>query len=129
MAVHLNHTIVASHNKKESAEFLCHILGLSAPVPLAHFMTVELDNGVFLDFDDADTIRPQHYAFLVTDDAFDEIFSKVQAAHIPYFADPGHRHPHELNTRDSGRAFYFKDPSGHNLEVLTRPYRSGMNRS
>jgi hypothetical protein len=23
---------------------------------------------------------------------------------------------------DHGRGFYFEDPSGHNMEVLTRPY-------
>lgn len=128
MAVQLNHTIAASHNKKESAEFLCHILGLSDPVPFAHFMTVELDNGVSLDFDDAETVRPQHYAFLVTEDAFDGIFSRIADAQIPYFADPGHQHGGEINTRDSGRGFYFRDPSGHNLEVLTRSYGSGTRR-
>ena len=26
---------------------------------------------------------------------------------------------------DGGRGFYFEDPSGHYLEVLTRPYGSG----
>jgi catechol 2,3-dioxygenase-like lactoylglutathione lyase family enzyme len=125
VAVELNHTIVASRNKRESAEFLAHILGLGAPKPFAHFVTVELANGVSLDFDDADDPRPQHYAFLVGDEEFDAIFDRVQSMGVPYYADPGHRRAGEINTRDRGRGFYFNDQNGHSLEVLTRPYGSG----
>lgn len=125
MAVQLNHTIVASRDKTASAQFLSRVLGLADPVPFAHFMTVELANGVSLDYDDAVDIRPQHYAFLVDDADFDPIFARVQVENVPYFADPGHRRPGHINTRDGGRGFYFSDPNGHNLEVLTRPYGSG----
>jgi hypothetical protein len=30
----------------------------------------------------------------------------------------------ENRINNHGRGFYFDDPSGHNLEVLTRPYGS-----
>jgi catechol 2,3-dioxygenase-like lactoylglutathione lyase family enzyme len=125
MMVQLNHTIVASRDKKTSAEFLSRILGLGPPVPFAHFMTVMLDNGVSLDFDEAEEVVPQHYAFLVSDDAFDPIVERIKQEHIPFWADPGHRRPNEINTRDQGRGFYFLDPNGHNMEILTRPYGSG----
>jgi catechol 2,3-dioxygenase-like lactoylglutathione lyase family enzyme len=125
MPVQLNHTIVPSRDKRKSAAFLVQVLGLPEPVPFAHFMTVELANGVSLDYDDAEVVRSQHYAFLVTEDEFDGIFERVRALGIPYWADPGHRRPGEINTRDRGRGFYFSDPDGHNLEVLTRPYGSG----
>lgn len=125
MAVELNHTIVASRDKQASAEFLAHVLGLGTPKPFAHFVTVELSNGVSLDFDDADSPWPQHYAFLVGDEDFDGILDRVQSMGVTYYADPGHRREGEINTRDQGRGFYFSDPSGHNLEVLTRPYGSG----
>ena len=125
MPVELNHTIVASRDKEAAARFVAHILGLPEPGHFAHFVTVETANGVSLDFDDAEVVRPQHYAFLVGDDEFDAIFSRVKEADIPYWADPGHRRPGEINTRDGGRGYYFNDLSGHNLEVLTRPYGSG----
>ncbi|MGA3149746.1 MAG: VOC family protein, partial [Acidimicrobiales bacterium] len=32
----------------------------------------------------------------------------------------GHRQENRINNH--GRGFYFEDPSGHNLEVLTRAY-------
>jgi hypothetical protein len=30
----------------------------------------------------------------------------------------------ELHNNDGGRGFYFDDPDGHLLEVITRPYGS-----
>jgi catechol 2,3-dioxygenase-like lactoylglutathione lyase family enzyme len=124
VSVELNHTIVASRDKKAGAAFLARILGLDPPVPFAHFVTVALSNGVTLDYDDADEVRPQHYAFLVGDAEFDPIFARVKAEGVEYFADPGRRRPGEINTRDDGRGFYFLDPDGHHLEVLTRAYGS-----
>ena len=120
MAVELNHTIVAATDKRRSAEFLCRVLGLPPPVPAAHFMVVELANGVSLDYDDARRVESQHYAFLVTDDDFGPILERVEAEGVAHFADPGHHQP-GVSSRGGGRGFYFPDPDGHNLEVMTRP--------
>jgi|BarGraNGADG00212_1021973.scaffolds.fasta_scaffold68891_1 catechol 2,3-dioxygenase-like lactoylglutathione lyase family enzyme len=124
MAVRLNHTIVKSRDKATSAEFLARILGLGPPIPFGHFMTVEVANGVSLDYDDTAEVSPQHYAFLVDDEDFDPIFGRVKAEGIEFYADPAHRRAGTCNTRDGGRGFYFNDPDGHNLEVLTRRYGS-----
>jgi len=122
MAVQLNHTIVPSRNKKEAAEFLAEILGLDAPTPFGHFMCVETANGVSLDYDDRDSFEPGHYAFLITEEEFDAVLARVEARGLRYWADPGHHQEDVIN--DNGRGFYFEDPSGHNMEVLTRPYGS-----
>ncbi|MGH3905440.1 MAG: VOC family protein [Pseudonocardiaceae bacterium] len=127
MAVELNHTIVLARNKKAAATFLTGILGLPAPTPWGPFEGVQLTNGVALDYLDTDgDIPPQHYAFLVSEAEFDEIFDRLQALNLTYYADPHHRQPGEINTRDGGRGCYFDDPDGHNLEILTRPYGSGQ---
>ncbi len=121
MAVQLNHTIVAAHDKRASATFLAEILGLEAPTPFGPFVCVETANGVSLDYMDyAGRIESNHYAFLVTEEEFDDIFARVTERGLTYWADPGHTREHVIN--DHGRGFYFEDPSGHNLEVLTRPY-------
>jgi catechol 2,3-dioxygenase-like lactoylglutathione lyase family enzyme len=122
MAVQLNHTIVRSRDKRESATFLSEMLGVAAPVPFGPFLVVEVDNGVSLDFDE---IVPQHYAFLVSEDEFDQIFGRIQAAGLDYFADPAGRMKGEINRHDGGRGVYWADPSGHWLEIITRPYGSG----
>ncbi|GGN81723.1 hypothetical protein GCM10011579_068630 [Streptomyces albiflavescens] len=126
MSVELNHTIVAAHDKKASARFLADILGLQVSPPYGPFIPVPIPNGVTLDYmDTTGTITPQHYAFLVSEEDFDEIFARIRAAGLTYWADPAHRRVNEINTNDGGRGTYFDDPDGHNLEILTRPYGSG----
>ncbi len=126
MPAQLNHTIVAAHDRRESAEFLSEVMGLPAPTPFGPFLVVEAANGVSLDFMETDEdITSQHYAFLVSEDEFDEIFGRIQSRDLPYWADPGRRRPGEINHNDGGRGVYFPDPSGHFLEIITRPYGSG----
>ncbi len=126
MAVQLNHTIVYVRDKRESAAFLADILGLEQPTPFGPFLVVQVDNDVSLDFMDAGgPVHPQHYAFLVSEPDFDQIFGRIRARGLPYWADPGLRRPGEINTNDGGRGVYWEEPSGHFLEIITRPYGSG----
>ena len=123
MAIQLNHTIVRVRDKRESATFLAELLGLDTPTPFGPFLVVQLDNDVSLDFaDDHGEVNPEHYAFLVPEEKFDEIFTRIKERHLPYWADPGKRRPGEYNTNDGGRGVYWEDPSGHFLEIITRPY-------
>lgn len=124
--VQLNHTIVHVRDQRESAEFLCEMLGLEPPTPFGPFLVVEVSNQVSLDFMNADgDFQPQHYAFLVSEEEWDEIFGRIRDRRLPYWADPFKRHPGEYNTNDGGRGVYWEDPSGHFLEIITRPYGSG----
>ena len=126
MAVRLNHTIVAAHNNETSATFLAEILGLPAPSRIGPFAVVRVGDDTSLDYIDADgEIASQHYAFLVDEIEFDEIFARLQERHLPYWADPFRDEPDRINTWDDGRGVYFDDPNGHLLEIITRPYGSG----
>jgi catechol 2,3-dioxygenase-like lactoylglutathione lyase family enzyme len=126
MGAELNHTIVRVRDKHESAQFLAEILGLGNPRPFGPFLTVETGNSVSLDFaDDHGPVSPQHYAFLVSESDFDQVFGRIRDRRLPYWADPGKRRPGEINTNDGGRGVYWEDPSGHFLEIITRPYGSG----
>ena len=89
MSVQFNHTIVRVRDKQESATFLAEILGLPAPTPFGPFLVVQVDNDVSLDFaDDHGPANPQHYAFLVSESGFDEIFGRIRERGLPYWADP-----------------------------------------
>ncbi|MGW3473309.1 VOC family protein [Saccharopolyspora sp. NPDC000995] len=126
MAVQLNHTIVATTDKIANARFAADLLGLPDPEPFGPFMCAQTSNDVTLDYlETEEEITPQHYAFLVSEGEFDEIFARIQARELPYWADPGHHDAGQINTRDGGRGVYFDDPDGHALEILTRPYGSG----
>jgi catechol 2,3-dioxygenase-like lactoylglutathione lyase family enzyme len=126
MAIELNHTIVHARDPQASAAFLAEILGRPAPVRFGPFFGVELDTGVTLDFIGTDdVVLVEHYAFLVSEEEFDRIFARITARALPYWADPSHRQPGQINRNDGGRGVYWNDPDGHYLEIITRPYGSG----
>ena len=123
MAIQLNHTIVPARDAEGSARFLAEILGRDAPVRFGPFWQVSLDNGVTLDFQHSDEAMPiEHYAFLVSEAEFDAIFERIQARGLMYWADPRHQQALQINHHDGGRGLYWNDPSGHYLEIITRPY-------
>jgi catechol 2,3-dioxygenase-like lactoylglutathione lyase family enzyme len=131
MAIRLNHTIVAARDRDASAVFLTEILGLPAPSLLGPFAVVQVGD-TSLDYMDvrehsgANTqIEPQHYAFLVAEIEFDEIFARIRERRLAYWADPGRRERGHINSWDDGRGLYFEDLNGHLLEIITRPYGSG----
>jgi extradiol dioxygenase family protein len=122
MAVRLNHTIVAARDRHESAGFLADVLGLAPPQTYGPFDVVHLDNDVSLDFMDEEQVHQRHYAFLVGEAEFDAIFDRIRARGLTFWADPFEQQPGEINTHDGGRGLYWQDPSGHKLEIITRPY-------
>jgi extradiol dioxygenase family protein len=97
-------------------------------VQFGHFVVVQVDNGVSLDFADVgtdDPVVPQHYAFLISEEEFDGVYTRVMARGLTIWPNPWQANEGQINHNDGGRGFYFLDPSGHFLEVLTRPYGSG----
>ncbi len=123
MSVQLNHTIVHATDREATAAFLTEVLGLPEPSSYGPFLVVEVANGVSLDvMADPSAIAAQHYAFLVGEDEFDAILDRIQSRGLPYWADPHHRVPDEINSNDGGRGVYWDDPNGHSLEIITRPY-------
>ena len=126
MSVQLNHTIVACRDQRRSATFLTEILGLPPATRFGHFLVVQADNGVSLDFSEtSEEIKAQHYAFLVGEEEFDASFGRIKERAVAYWADPGQTRREEINTRDSKQNLYFENPDDHLLEILTRPYGSG----
>ena len=126
MSVELNHTVVHVRSKEESAQFFAEILALPAPDDFGPFLVVACANGVSLDFMSTDKpIEQTHYAFLVSETEFDEIWGRIKARGLPFWGDPWKNMEGEINRRDGGRGLYFEEPSGHYLEILTRPYGSG----
>lgn len=122
MPASLNHTIVHCRDQETSARHVTEILGLEAPSTFGPFRVVELANGVSLDFLEEGPVEPQHYAFLVDEEEFDQIHGRITERQIPFWADPGRTRAQQINTNDGGRGLYWLDPDGHVLEILTVPY-------
>lgn len=120
MAITLNHTIVPARNKEASAEFFARIFGVPYEgIIFGHFAVVRVNDTLTLDFADRESVESHHYAFHVSDEEFDGIFARVKDAGITYGSEPGKWDDMQLNHRRGGRGFYFRDPNGHSLELLT----------
>ena len=126
MAIDFNHTIIAARDSRLSAIFLAEMLGLPAPkhgarskwsrptmAPTWTYLTRKA------------RFAPQHYAFLVGESEFDEVFGRIRQRSLSYWADPAQKKPGQINDHDNGRGVYFEDPNGHLLEIITKPYGSG----
>src|SRR5262245_743102 len=124
MAIHLDHTIVPAKDKIASAAFFAEIFGLTFKP--GHFAQVQIDEHLTFDFADEPGFDPRsghghHYAFHVSDEEFEAIFERVKAKGLPYGSGPFNHSNGQIYTRRGGRGFYFEDPNGHLLEVMTIP--------
>jgi len=125
MAAMLNHTIIWCRDKQASSAFLAEMLDRPPPRRFFHFLVVDLDNEVSLDFMEKEgEVARQHYAFLIGEDDFDAVLGRIRERGLEHWADPARTQPGEINRHFGGRGVYFEDPDGHLLEVITRPYGS-----
>ncbi|MER7910586.1 MULTISPECIES: VOC family protein [unclassified Streptomyces] len=123
MSVTFNHTIVAAKDRHESARFFRELLELPEAPSWGPFVNVQLPDGVLIQFAEPPVeIQMQHYAFLIDDELFDRAYARLCAQGVEHWADPQMRRPGETNTDHGGRGVYFKDPAGHAMELITRPY-------
>ncbi|HXP77586.1 MAG TPA: VOC family protein [Stellaceae bacterium] len=132
MTIRLDHTIVPAKDKIVSARFFAEIFGLQVKSGQGHFAQVQVNDTLTFDFaDEAEAWggpgfdpgagKSHHYAFHVDEAEFDAIFARVKAKGIPYGSGPYSHTDGQTYARRGGRGFYFEDPYGHLLEVMTVP--------
>jgi catechol 2,3-dioxygenase-like lactoylglutathione lyase family enzyme len=124
MRIELDHSIVSSRHKTESARQLAELLGVPwGPAPLGPFTAVYVNDGLTLDFIDTDEDFPiQHYCFRVGEADFDAILGRLQAAGIPYRSEVRGPMDMKVGTQWGGRNLYWQVPDGHMWEILTVSY-------
>jgi catechol 2,3-dioxygenase-like lactoylglutathione lyase family enzyme len=122
MTITLNHTIVPARDKEVAARTFAQLFGLSFEGVSGHFAPVRVNETLTLLFDDdVDGFESHHYAFYVDDAEFDAVLQRVKAAGLPFGSAPWSIDDGGLNDWNGGRGFYFKDPDGHILELMTVP--------
>ena len=123
MTIELNHTIVAARDKEQSVRFYERMFGFKYEGPFGHFAPIKIPSqSLTLDFDDRESFETQHDAFKVSEAEFDAIFGRIVADGLAYGSGPFNPDNMEINHWNEGRGVYFRDPSGHLLELLTRDY-------
>lgn len=119
MSIALDHTIVPAKDKDASARFFARIFGLEYAGPGGHFAAVKVNDNLTLDFAEYDGFDSHHLAFRTSRAEFDAIVARLQAEKIPFGSGPGSSTDMKIGRRSGGHSFYFADPSGHSLQVLT----------
>ncbi len=102
MAIILDHTIVPSHDRDQAARFFARIFGLEYE-GAGHFAPVRVNESLTLDFANQSDHEEHHYAFLVGESEFDEIFGRIQAEGIVYGSGPRSPEDGDINHRRGGR--------------------------
>ena len=121
MAILLDHTIVPAKDKRASATFFAEIFGLKVKPGGGYFAQVQVNDNLTFDFADETEPQSHHYAFHISDAEFEAIYRRVKAKGLPYGSGPYNHTDGKIYTRRGGRGFYFEDPNGHLLEVMTVP--------
>ena len=121
MAILLDHTIVPARDKLASAKFFAEIFGLNVKPGEGYFAQVQVNDSLTFDFADETEPQSHHYAFHISEAEFDAIYDRVKSKGLPYGSGPYNHSDGKIYTRRGGRGFYFEDPNGHLLEVMTVP--------
>jgi hypothetical protein len=122
MTIVLDHTIVPAHDKFASAKFFAELFGLSCGEPVGPFAPVRVNDSLTFDFDDRrKPSEVHHYAFKVGNEEFDAIFGRVKTRDLAYGSGPYSNDNMQVGEFNGGRVVYFKELSGHLLEIRTNP--------
>ena len=121
MPILLDHTIVPARDKLASAKFFADIFGLNVKPGEGYFAQVQVNDSLTFDFADEPEPQSHHYAFHISEAEFDAIYDRVKSKGLPYGSGPYNHTDGKIYTRRGGRGFYFEDPNGHLLEVMTVP--------
>ena len=124
MATVLDHTIVPVQDQEQAAQWYCRILGFENLGRVGPFSATKVNDTLVFDFHDSDDFRSIHYAFAMDAEEFEAAFQRVKDEGIPYGDSPFDMENMKgpgmtTGARGQGKAVYFKDHSGHVLEIKT----------
>jgi catechol 2,3-dioxygenase-like lactoylglutathione lyase family enzyme len=111
-------------DREQAVEFYSRIFGFKDLGEVGPFLAVRVNDSLNLDFSQSDDFRSIHYAFAMESNEFEEAFQRIKDSKIPYgdspYAQDNMQGPGiTVGSQGDGKAVYFKDPSGHVLEIKT----------
>ena len=68
----------------------------------SHFAPVRINADTTFDWDDSDHFEGHHYAFVVSDSEFEEIFGRLKAEGVAYGSGPSSPRDGEINLLEGG---------------------------
>jgi hypothetical protein len=124
MTVHLDHIMVPARDRLASAKLLAGLLGVPwSETGVGPFAPVFVNDGLTFDFDEwSDPFPLIHYCFRVSQEDFDAILGRIEAAGIPYRSRVRGPVDNSVDTEHGGSIVYWNEPDGHQWEMLTVSY-------
>ena len=124
MNVALDHTMVASRDRRAAARLLAGLLDVPwAESGVGPFCPVFVNDGLTLDFDQVEGDVPrQHFCFRLDDPGFDALLARLAARQIAFRSTPHGPVDMQVNSSHGGRIVYWSVPDGHVWEALTVSY-------
>ena len=124
MPIHLDHLLIPVRDRVASARQLAALIGVPwAETGVGPFSPVYVNDGLTLDFDQADSAYPvQHYCFRVNEQEFDAILGRISAAGIKYRSSVRGPADMKVNTEYGGSMVDWNEPDGHQWEILPVSY-------
>lgn len=118
MRVTLDHLSVPTRDKEATARFFARVFALTYEGPRRDYAPLRFHEGLTLNFEQADDFHPGHFAFRVTEEEFAAAKKRLEEAGVAYGSSPAQLDG-QIYERGGLRGFYFDDPNGHGLEVIT----------
>ena len=115
----LDHTIVPCSDKIASAKFYVEILHFKRGEPHFSFEVVHVNDTLKLLFNKRNSVRSHHYAFRASAKEYDTVLNRLITRSLPYGSSPTERNNQSEYLREDDKGFYFDDPDGHILEIMT----------
>jgi catechol 2,3-dioxygenase-like lactoylglutathione lyase family enzyme len=122
--IELDHVIVSSRDRVAAARLLANLLDVPwEPTALGVFAPVYVNDSLTLEFITTDEAFPvEHFCFRVSDEEFDTILGRLEAAGIGWRSSPHGANDGQVGTASGGRNVYWDQPDGHRWEILTKSY-------
>lgn len=124
MSIQLDHILIPSRNREAAAKQLAGILGVQwGPAKIGPFTAVYVNENFTIDFDEREQDYPKgHYCFRVSDEEFEAILARLQAAGTVHRSTPHGPEDRTVNTSLGSKILYWSEPGGHVWELLTVSY-------
>src|SRR4030095_10378310 len=119
MAIQLDHVIVPSRNRRESAKLLADLLAVPWEESRGEFTPVYVNDSLTLDFADREQFERYHLCFRLSDADFDAVFARIQAAGLAYRSRPRGDNDMQINRRLGGKNVYWQGAGGDRMRSLT----------
>jgi hypothetical protein len=125
VAIALDHLIIPTKNRVESAKLLGTLLGVpwAEQGSIGPFSPVFVNDKLTIDFDEwTEPVPKLHFCFSLDVKEFEDVLTRIKAAGIAFRSLPHGPADNSINNSFGGKLIYWSEPDGHTWEILTVSY-------